>query len=405
MPQGTYTATYRVISADGHPVSGGFVFSIGKAGAAPAQTVAELAGGSDVGSGTTIAFGVARAVQYGAIALAIGALAFLLLPWAGGFRAVAGAAQEWQAASETFLARSKAPVPGRRRRGGRERPGGSRPAGANGRRRLGPRRDRRHRGAGGARDALRPHLGPACPRVARSRRRPVARLQARGAAGGAPGDALGRRARALAGLRQPSAARRADRTAGLSRHFTCAGGPRERPGSDRRPASLDVGARHRHERVDRRPRDAPVRAPKGDASARAARSQPPARSSAVALLDDGGRLRRRRAPERDRPVVRLRPQPRQPAAYRVRTDPAGEDPALRRADGAGGLQPAVQRATPEQDRRRRRVARSGRCAAPPRASGRGARRRGGARSHRALWPASLPRRPRRRRADRSPRPR
>ena len=90
VPQGTYTATYRVISADGHPVSGGFVFSIGKAGAAPAQTVAELAGGSDVGSGTTIAFGVVRAVQYGAIALAIGALAFLLLPWAGGFRAVAG---------------------------------------------------------------------------------------------------------------------------------------------------------------------------------------------------------------------------------------------------------------------------------------------------------------------------
>ena len=70
--QGTYTATYRVISADGHPVSGGFVFSIGKAGAAPALTVAELAGGSNVGRGTTVAFGVARAVQYGAIAIAIG---------------------------------------------------------------------------------------------------------------------------------------------------------------------------------------------------------------------------------------------------------------------------------------------------------------------------------------------
>jgi copper transport protein len=109
MPQGTYTATYRVISADGHPVSGGFLFSIGKAGAAPAKTVAELAGGSDVGSGTTIAFGVARAVQYGAIALAIGALAFLLLPWVGGLRAVAGGGPEWQEASEAFLARSRLP--------------------------------------------------------------------------------------------------------------------------------------------------------------------------------------------------------------------------------------------------------------------------------------------------------
>ena len=77
-----------MISADGHPVSGGFVFSIGKAGAAPALSVAELAGGSGVGRGTTIPFGVARGVQYGAITLAIGALAFLLLPWLGGLRAV-----------------------------------------------------------------------------------------------------------------------------------------------------------------------------------------------------------------------------------------------------------------------------------------------------------------------------
>ena len=105
--KGTYTATYRVISADGHPVSGGFVFSIGKAGAAPAKSVAELAGGSGVGRGTTIAFGVARAVQYGAIALAIGGLAFLLLPWLGGLRAVTGSAPEWEAASRAFVARAR----------------------------------------------------------------------------------------------------------------------------------------------------------------------------------------------------------------------------------------------------------------------------------------------------------
>lgn len=106
-PDGTYTATYRVISADGHPVSGGFVFSIGEAGAAPIKSVAELAGGSTVGRGTTIPFGVARAVQYGAIALAIGALAFLLLPWLGGLRSVAGSGPEWQAASEAFLNRAR----------------------------------------------------------------------------------------------------------------------------------------------------------------------------------------------------------------------------------------------------------------------------------------------------------
>lgn len=103
---GTYTATYRVISADGHPVSGGFLFSVGEAGAAPTKTVAELAGAANAGSETTTAFAVARAVQYAAIALAVGAFVFLLLPWLGGLRAVAGAGGEWQETSESFVSRT-----------------------------------------------------------------------------------------------------------------------------------------------------------------------------------------------------------------------------------------------------------------------------------------------------------
>ena len=39
---GGYTATYRVVSADSHPVSGGFVFSVGSEAAAPASSVADL---------------------------------------------------------------------------------------------------------------------------------------------------------------------------------------------------------------------------------------------------------------------------------------------------------------------------------------------------------------------------
>ena len=35
LPEGSYTATYRVVSADAHPVSGGFVFSVGKGGRRP----------------------------------------------------------------------------------------------------------------------------------------------------------------------------------------------------------------------------------------------------------------------------------------------------------------------------------------------------------------------------------
>ena len=42
---GGYTATYRVVSADSHPVSGGFVFGVGEGGAAPAATVGELLDG------------------------------------------------------------------------------------------------------------------------------------------------------------------------------------------------------------------------------------------------------------------------------------------------------------------------------------------------------------------------
>ena len=41
LADGTYTATYRVISADSHPVSGGFVFTVGR-GAGTEKSVAEL---------------------------------------------------------------------------------------------------------------------------------------------------------------------------------------------------------------------------------------------------------------------------------------------------------------------------------------------------------------------------
>ena len=44
LPDGTYTATYRVISADTHIVYGGLVFNLGHAGAAPRFTVAGLIG-------------------------------------------------------------------------------------------------------------------------------------------------------------------------------------------------------------------------------------------------------------------------------------------------------------------------------------------------------------------------
>ncbi len=105
LPDGSYTATYRVVSADGHIVSSGFVFSIGKAGSAPSQTVAQLIGKSGSGTVTEVAFGAARALQYVALALAVGALVFLLLAWLPGLGSVAGADGSWLRASQAFSTR------------------------------------------------------------------------------------------------------------------------------------------------------------------------------------------------------------------------------------------------------------------------------------------------------------
>ena len=78
---GTYTATYRVVSADGHVVSSGFVFTVGEA-SAPAESLDQLlATGSKSGKITTAALGVARALQYAAIALGLGTLIFFLACW------------------------------------------------------------------------------------------------------------------------------------------------------------------------------------------------------------------------------------------------------------------------------------------------------------------------------------
>jgi copper transport protein len=102
-----YTVTYRVISADSHPVSGGFVFVVGDA-PAPATTVGELLGDDDTGPITGTAFGITRAVQFAAIALGLGALIFAWLCWLPGLAATAGAGAAWHAASSAFSARLRA---------------------------------------------------------------------------------------------------------------------------------------------------------------------------------------------------------------------------------------------------------------------------------------------------------
>src|SRR6201994_4687822 len=105
LPNGSYTATYRVVSADGHIVSSGYVFSIGKAGAAPRETVGELIGGSGNGKVTEVAYGLARGFEYTAIALAVGGVAFLLICWLPALGAAAGVGEESRRAASAAFAK------------------------------------------------------------------------------------------------------------------------------------------------------------------------------------------------------------------------------------------------------------------------------------------------------------
>jgi len=108
LPKGTYTATYRVVSADTHIVTGGFVFSIGTASARPGETVGQLLAGQRTGSITSTAFSLVRAVQYAAIGIAAGTLLFLLAVWLPALARVAGTDRTWPAASRAFTGRLRA---------------------------------------------------------------------------------------------------------------------------------------------------------------------------------------------------------------------------------------------------------------------------------------------------------
>lgn len=105
LPDGSYTATYRVVSADGHIVAGGYVFSIGKAGTAPAETVGELIGGSGNGTVTEVAYGLARGLEYAAMALAVGGVAFLFFCWLPALGAAAGVGEESRRAAAAAFAK------------------------------------------------------------------------------------------------------------------------------------------------------------------------------------------------------------------------------------------------------------------------------------------------------------
>lgn len=79
---GTYMAAYRVVSADGHPVKGALVFTVGKAGQVDESLLSELLAGEDGVWGAVA--GLGRAVGYAAALVAAGGVGFLRWVHRGG---------------------------------------------------------------------------------------------------------------------------------------------------------------------------------------------------------------------------------------------------------------------------------------------------------------------------------
>ncbi|MDQ1503742.1 MAG: copper transport protein [Actinomycetota bacterium] len=86
LEKGTYIVTWRVTSADAHPVHGAFTFVVGsgKGGAGDAALVEKLL--SSGGGSTTVGavYAVIRFAAFSALVLLVGGFAFLALVWPGG---------------------------------------------------------------------------------------------------------------------------------------------------------------------------------------------------------------------------------------------------------------------------------------------------------------------------------
>ncbi|MEU9026065.1 copper resistance protein CopC [Streptomyces sp. NPDC048383] len=80
LPNGTYTVAWQAVSADSHPISGAFTFSIGAPSATNVALPTQQAGGGPVG----VVYGIARYAAYAGFTVLVGGAAFILLCWRRG---------------------------------------------------------------------------------------------------------------------------------------------------------------------------------------------------------------------------------------------------------------------------------------------------------------------------------
>ncbi|GGW67381.1 hypothetical protein CP966_17875 [Streptomyces galilaeus] len=80
LPDGTYTVTYQVVSADSHPVAGAYTFSIGAPSATSVSASTREAGDGAVGG----LYGFGRYTSYAGFIVMVGGAAFVLACWPAG---------------------------------------------------------------------------------------------------------------------------------------------------------------------------------------------------------------------------------------------------------------------------------------------------------------------------------
>lgn len=79
--RGAFTAAYRVVSADGHPVTGGVTFVVGRDVTAVPTDVRTITAGQEAPAGIGTALAVARTVRYLGIGGVCGLLVLLVVVW------------------------------------------------------------------------------------------------------------------------------------------------------------------------------------------------------------------------------------------------------------------------------------------------------------------------------------
>ncbi|MFD3512624.1 copper resistance protein CopC [Streptomyces sp. NPDC058657] len=80
LPDGTYTVAWQAVSADSHPISGAFTFSIGAPSKSSVALPSQQAGQGPVG----VLYGIARYAAYAGFIVLVGGAAFVLACWRRG---------------------------------------------------------------------------------------------------------------------------------------------------------------------------------------------------------------------------------------------------------------------------------------------------------------------------------